>query len=190
MPIGDTEIKSDKEFYQEACQWADCKNINEAKKWWNAFYEIFVHDLYFVGKSRAPKLGQFGVKFIPETTQKQKGKNGRVIMYTVPARTRPTFTPHDTFVNDINMHGVTKKYRRRLKNNEMKQDDIKRELRAEAIRQEKEAAKISPEQLNKTAENFKAYLTEKYKKYQKRLEAAEAMDEFAEEIKEDLEDDE
>ena len=67
----------------------------------------------------------------------------------MPEHVKPIFTPCDTFINDCNMKGVTKKYRKRAKNKQLTVRDLQRIAKAEAIErlkkvseETKEAAKI------------------------------------------------
>ena len=45
----------------------------------------------------------------------------------------PYFIPEDDFINDINCVGVTKKYRKRLKEGALTERDYEREARANAM---------------------------------------------------------
>lgn len=123
-----------KEFYLDACRFADSKSTVTAKKWWQAFVEVIVRQLYFNNSCYVPYLGMFGLKYLPQQTQTQKAPDGDgVVVYEVPERNIPIFSPNDSFVNDVNMIGVTKAFRKRQKKNKLTQRDHLRQQRAEML---------------------------------------------------------
>lgn len=124
---------TNKEFFKQACRWKDCNTIQTAADWWSAFQEVIIREVFYNGCCRVPGIGTFTVREEEEKLQTQKMVNGKIVSYKVPARVYPLFTPEDDFINDINMQGVTKKYRKRLKKGELKARDYERELRAESL---------------------------------------------------------
>lgn len=125
---------TNKEFYLEACRFADSKSAATAKKWWQAFVEVIVRQLYFNNSCSVPYLGVFGLKYLPQQTQTQKSPDGDgVVVYEVPERNIPIFSPNDSFVNDVNMIGVTKAFRKRQKKNKLTQRDHLRQQRSEML---------------------------------------------------------
>lgn len=124
---------TNKEFFTQACRWKNCNTVQTAAEWWSAFQEVIIREIFYNGVCRVPGLGTFTIEEIPETYQRQKAEGGRFVTYRVPARIKPIFTPEDDFINDINMSGVTKAYRKRLKDNALTQRDTDREIRASEI---------------------------------------------------------
>ncbi len=124
---------TNKEFFKQACRWKDCNTIQTAADWWSAFQEVIIREVFYNGCCRVPGIGTFTVREEEEKLQTQKMVNGKIVSYKVPARVYPLFTPEDDFINDINMQGVTKMYRKRLKKGELKARDYERELRAESL---------------------------------------------------------
>lgn len=124
---------TNKEFFKQACRWKDCKSTQTAAEWWSAFQEVIIREIFYNGKCRMPGLGTFTVRQEEGCVQTQRMKNGKIVSYKVPPRVYPLFAPEDDFINDINMQGVTKTYRKRLKAGELKARDYERELRAETV---------------------------------------------------------
>lgn len=121
-----------KEFYTKACRYADSTSTETAKKWWRAFNEVFVHELYHNHTCRLPDVGTFDVRVVEESIQRQVAPGGELMVYRVPERIVPTFTPHDTFINDVNYAIVTKAGRKREKRDVVTKRDQDRKCRAEA----------------------------------------------------------
>ena len=124
---------TNKEFFKQACRWKDSSSTQTAADWWSAFLEVIVREVFYNGSCRVPGLGTFTTRFEEGKTWTQPMGNGKYATYTTPARVYPLFAAEDDFINDINMQGVTKKYRRRLKKGVLTARDYERELRAEAV---------------------------------------------------------
>lgn len=124
---------TNKEFFKQACRWKDSSSIQTAAEWWSAFQEVIIREIFYNGCCRVPGLGTFTVIEEPSYYQKQKMPNGKTMTYLVQGRIRPDFTPEDDFINDINMQGVTKKYRRRLKEGALTERDFARQVRADSL---------------------------------------------------------
>lgn len=124
---------TNKEFFKQACRWKDSSSTQTAADWWSAFLEVIIREVFYNGKCRVPGIGTFTVRQEEGYTQTQRTKNGKIVSYKVPPRVHPLFVPEDDFINDINMQGVTKTYRKRLKAGELKARDYERELRAETV---------------------------------------------------------
>ena len=124
---------TNKEFFKQACRWKDSSSTQTAADWWSAFLEVIVREVFYNGSCRVPGLGTFTTRFEEGKTWTQPIGNGKYATYTAPARVYPLFAAEDAFINDINMQGVTKKYRRRLKKGVLTARDYERELRAEAV---------------------------------------------------------
>lgn len=149
---------TEKEFFTLACRFADSTNTATAKKWWDAFYEVLIRELFFNGTCKVPNVGTFSTKEFGEYLQKQKDINGKEIIYTVPARQVPYFDACDQFINDVNMMGVTKAYRRRLKQGMLTSSDYERQIRAESLGV---VGSLSEERIEKAKEAFKEVLKKK-----------------------------
>ena len=84
--------------------------------------------------------------------------DGELFEYRMPEHIKPIFTPCDTFINDCNMKGVTKMYRRRAKNKQLTVRDLQRIAKAEAIERLK---KVSDETKEAAQVEFAEKLKEK-----------------------------
>ena len=138
---------SDIELYRLVARELDC-TAQTARKYVDAIVEVIAKEVYLSGTCRVPNLGIFDAQHIEERIQKQV-HDGEVYEFTMPEHVKPIFTPCDTFINDCNMKGVTKLYRRRAKKKQLTVKDLQRIAKAEAIErlkkvsdETKEAAKI------------------------------------------------
>lgn len=158
MPCGKSEEITDKEFYTGVARLLDVP-VKQVKTFWeNGFNEFIVREIFFRGSCRLPGIGSFRTKKIAESFQVQKNIEGKEIVYKVPERDVPIFDAHDNFINDINMHGVTKAYRKRLKKNALTHRDYLRQIRAETLGVE---GSISAERMRESKENFHAFLKDR-----------------------------
>lgn len=155
---------TNKEFFKQACRWKDTDSIQTATEWWAAFQEVIIREVFYNGKCRVPGLGTFTVREEEGKMQTQKLKNGKIVQYRVPPRIYPLFAPEDDFINDINMQGVTKAYRKRLKKGELKARDYERELRAESIKMIDVVDDMVEMRREKAQEEFQELMTQKRKK--------------------------
>ena len=138
---------SDIELYRLVARELDC-TAQTARKYVDAIVEVIAKEVYLRGTCRVPNLGIFDAQHIDEKIQKQV-HDGEVFEYIMPEHVKPIFTPCDTFINDCNMKGVTKLYRRRAKNKQLTVRDLQMIAKAEAnerlkkvSEEAKEAAKI------------------------------------------------
>lgn len=162
---------TNKEFFKQACRWKDTTSVQTAGEWWSAFLEVIVREVFYNGSCRVPGLGTFTVRQEEGYVQTQRTVNGKLIQYKVPPRVYPLFAPEDDFINDINMQGVTKAYRKRLKKGELKARDYERELRAETVKmvdivddmveQRREKAQEELQELLKTKRQLKIKANER-----------------------------
>lgn len=152
---------TDKEFYKLMARYADVSNLQTVSKYWQAAVEVIIRELYINGTCRVPFLGTFSTKKYGEQIQIQKGPDGKEIIYRVPEREIPIFTPHDDMINDVNMCGVTKRYRKRLKAGTLTQRDYMRQIRAETLNVN---GSLSEERLEASKIKFKELLNEKKNK--------------------------
>lgn len=160
MAWGNTTL-TDKEFFTQMARFADVNSLQTVQKYWYAACEVIIRELFYNGTCRVPGLGTFSTRKVGEQIQIQKGPEGREVVYRVPEREVPVFTPHDDMINDINMQGVTKQYRKRLKAGTLTQRDYERQVRAEALGV---IGSLSEERLEASKKKFKEMLDEKKKK--------------------------
>ena len=161
---------TDKEFFTQMARFSDVTSPSTCAKYWYAACEVIIRELFYNGTCRVPGLGTFSTRKVGENIQIQKGPNGKEVIYKVPEREVPIFTPHDDMINDINMQGVTKKYRKRLKAGALSQRDYERQVRAEALGV---VGSLSEERINASKEKFKKLLEEKKKKIKGKVDLEE-----------------
>lgn len=154
---------TNKEFFRQACRWKDSKSIQTAAEWWSAFQEVIIREIFYNGTCRIPGLGRFGIEEREGGYQKQKDEKGREVTYFIPARIVPVFVPEDDFINDVNMQGVTKAYRSRLKAGELTQRDFEREIRAESMNGEIMMEDMMRQRKQKARKELSKLLDEKHK---------------------------
>lgn len=140
----------ERDFIKTACRWADASAYHTGTKWWEAFKETIIGEMFYYGTVYIPGIGTFTSKYMKNGKQKQIDQYGVEHIYIVPERVIPVFTPEDDFINDINMHGVTKLYRARERKDQLTERDTIREMRAE-VYQLKEEGHISEMQDKKQA---------------------------------------
>lgn len=134
MPYNNSSKKqTDKEVYAGMARLIDVSVSTMKKYLIEAVYEYIVRTLYLTGVVRIPNLGTFTLRRVAENIQVQRNADGEEVVYRVPERDVPIFTPHDTFINDVNMMGVTKAYRKRKKNSVLSENDYKRQQRADIL---------------------------------------------------------
>lgn len=160
MAWGNSAKITNKEFYSGVARYLGIKPETAKRYWIEGVYEFIVREIYFRGSCTIPNVGTFYTKTVAESYQTQKDKNGKKVSYKVPERSVPYFVPHDTMINDINMHGVTKEYRRRYKNGKLTEADFRRQIRAEALGVE---GGISEEHIKSKTKNFQKMLDKKVK---------------------------
>ena len=147
---------SDIELYRLVARELDC-TAQTARKYVDAIVEVIAKEVYLSGTCRVPNLGIFDAQHIDEKIQKQV-HDGKLFEYRMPEHVKPIFTPCDTFINDCNMKGVTKLYRRRAKNKQLTVRDLQRIAKAEAIERLK---KVSDETKEAAQVEFAEKLKEK-----------------------------
>ena len=158
MPYNNSNALTDREFYTGVSRFLDVTQDTIRRYWTNGFYEFIVREVWLKGTLRIPHLGTFSLKHMDEKFQTQTDVDGNKVVYRVPERDIPVFTPADDFTNDVNFEGVTKNYRRRAKANRLNPADIRRQ---ERIKQFGEYGSIDPERVEIAKENFKEMLNKK-----------------------------
>ena len=143
---------SEQEFYIEAAKWAGINDPRRAKLYWDAFVETITREMFFCGSCKTPGLGTFSCRHVKETVQKKHDIDGKELFYYIPEHDVPAFKPDDDFINDINMNGVTSKYRTRLKNKQLNAKDKERLTRKQAIEMIKSLGKT----INESERSFAA----------------------------------
>lgn len=164
---------TDKEFFTQMARFADVTNIKNCARYWNAACEVIIRELFYNGTCRVPTLGTFTTKHYGESVCVQKGEGRKQVVYQVPARDVPEFTPSDDMINDINMQGITREYRKRLKNNKLTKRDYERQVRAEILGA---SGNLSEERLEEAKKKFKQMLEEKKNKFKGKVEPEEDED--------------
>ena len=160
MPYGNSDKNTDKELYTDIARLLGVSVQTVRKYIVDGFYEAIVRRIYLQKSCTIPNLGTFTLVHEPEYYQKQTNENGEEVIYKVPARDKPVFTPHDTFINDVNYMGVTKAYRKRARKNQLTAMDYRRQQRAAELG---EFGSKSQERIEKSKENFKELLEKKKK---------------------------
>lgn len=137
------------EFYRLLARELDC-TAKTAKKYANAMVEVIAKEVYLSGHCQVPYLGSFDAKEIPEKVQRHKDEDGNVVQYTIPEHIMPIFTATDNFINDCNLRGVTREYRKRVKRKMLTKHDLERIAKAESMKrlrnisqEDKEVAKTA-----------------------------------------------
>lgn len=134
MRIGlmSNKSKDAKDFFNIVARLYDARP-DTIRRWWKSVYEAIVRELYVNGVVYLPDIGYITLQLRPEQIQKQHHPDGTVRYYSVPERDIPIFHAEDDFINDINMIGVTKSYRKRVKKGITTLRDKERERRAAEI---------------------------------------------------------
>ena len=155
---------SDIELYRLVARELDC-TAQTARKYVDAIVEVIAKEVYLSGTCRVPNLGVFDAKHIEERIQKQV-HDGELYEFVMPEHVKPVFTPCDNFINDCNMKGVTKKYRKRAKNKQLTVRDLERIAKAEAIERLKN---VSAEMKETAKIDFADKLKEKKEAYDAKM---------------------
>lgn len=155
---------SDIELYRLVARELDC-TAQTARRYVDAIVEVIAKEVYLSGCCRVPNLGIFDAKHIDEKIQKQV-HDGELYEFVMPEHVKPVFTPCDTFINDCNMKGVTKKYRKRAKNKQLTVRDLERIAKAEAIERLKN---VSTEMKETAKIDFADKLKEKKEAYDAKM---------------------
>lgn len=157
------------EFYAEAAKWVGVQDTKRVKEYWSAFVETITRELFFCGSCKAPGLGTFGCRHMPETVQKRHDVDGKELYYYFPEHDLPTFKPDDSFINDINMNGVTAKYRSRLKSHQLNQKDKDRITRKEALELMKHLGKtVRANERSFAVDEFEEVLRQKKEQHERK----------------------
>lgn len=170
MPKGKIDAR---DFYLLASRIADAKP-SSATKWWEMFYEVIVRECYLTGVVYLPNIGYITLKRKKETLRKTVNPDGTVEYNKIPARDYPVVKFDDDFINDINMTGVTKNYRLRLKNGALSVRDKERERRARELLSDNEVenAKAQKRRREELFDEFEERMKDYRDKYdQRQLEA-------------------
>lgn len=173
MPYGNSDKNTGKELYADIARILDV-SIKTVKRYIvDGFYEAVVRRLYLQRSCTIPNLGTFTLVHEPESYQRQMNENGEEVIYKVPARDKPIFTPHDTFINDVNYMGVTKAYRKRAKKNQLTAMDYRRQQRAAELG---EYGSKAQDRIEQSKENFKELLEKKKKEKEAEADATNEED--------------
>ena len=170
MPYGNSDKNTGKELYTDIARILDVSPQTVKKYIADGFYEAIVRRIYLQRSCTIPNLGTFTLVHEPESYQKQINDKGEEVIYKVPARDKPVFTPHDTFINDVNYMGVTKAYRKRVRKNQLTAMDYRRQQRAAELG---EYGSKAQERIEQSKENFKELLKKKKEKKEAKANATD-----------------
>lgn len=149
---------TDKEFYIGVSKKLNISPEKVKEYWEQGFLEFIIHEVYYKGKCRVPFIGNFYTKRMKEQMSVQHDPKGNLVTYRVPERDVPFFTASDHFINDINMQGVTKQFRKRLKNQKLSKRDYLREVRAQKL---ESYGSISSVRIENSRKDFKKMIDDK-----------------------------
>ena len=88
-----------------------------------------------------PGVGTFELKEVPSWTGMAKDDNGELVERTIPSWFKITYKSNDDFVNNVNGRGVTKRYRKRVRERKLTPNDLKLITQAEIERTAKRTLK-------------------------------------------------
>lgn len=161
MPYNNSSSLTDKEFYTGVSRFLGVTPSTAKRYLEDGFYEFIIRELITKQSCRIPLLGMIKLEYKEGGISTQM-KNGEQVMYEIPARYLPIFVPHDIMVNDVNIHGVTKKFRKRQKNNQLNEADYRRQLRRkEMCLDEEDAVETYRQLMEKKKEKFREDLERK-----------------------------
>lgn len=125
--------KANQEFYAYA---GGLLNVSPqtAKKYWMGFVDTIIHILHFDGKCQMPSVGQFYLEELPERRVMAKNEVGELVEQINPAWFKILYKYNEDFLNNVNGRGVTKKYRKRVRERKLTPNDLKLLTQAEAER--------------------------------------------------------
>lgn len=141
--------KLNQEFYAYA---GGLLNVSPqtAKKYWIGFVDTIIHILHFDGKCQMPSIGRFDLKEIPEYRVTAKNDAGELVERINPAWFKILYTVNEDFLNNVNGRGVTKKYRKRVRERKLTPNDLKLITQAEMERTaRKSLEQIAQERMEK-----------------------------------------
>lgn len=126
--------KLDSEFYNLLAVYLGVKDEATVKKWANAFASVIARELHYDGVCRVPGLGTFEAKIVGAMTQSHI-VDGAIRTYAIPEHYKPSFTPSETLINNINDEYVAKQARRRIKVADLPASERKELMRIAARKQ-------------------------------------------------------
>lgn len=133
--------KLNKDFYEYAANLLETKP-DTVKKYWLACVDTIIHMLHFDGRCQMPGVGRFDLKEIPEWNGIAKNDAGELVERTNPAWFKIIYTVNEDFLNNVNGRGVTRKYRKRVRERKLTKNDLKllseQEITKELLKTQKE----------------------------------------------------
>lgn len=125
--------KLNQEFYEYA---GGLLNVSPqtAKKYWMGFVDTIIHILHFDGRCQMPAVGTFSLEELPERRVMAKNEQGELVEQINPAWFKILYKVNEDFLNNVNGRGVTKKYRKRVRERKLTPNDLKLLTQAEAER--------------------------------------------------------
>lgn len=134
--MNQNHINRYKEFYSEACKFMNKKDLNLAAEWWESFVEVIIRRMYFDSICECPYLGKFEVRnscFRIKSQDTLDKERQEFMHYKTQTKVIPAFFPSDNFINDVNMSGVTREYKKRSKRHKLSHRDYLRMTRSEML---------------------------------------------------------
>nr|DAO57505.1 MAG TPA: Bacterial DNA-binding protein [Caudoviricetes sp.] len=150
----------EKEFYTKAARWTDATNIDTVKKYWYAFVETIIREVFQNGSCIMPGIGEITLKKEEGSVQVVK-KDNETEIYPVPDHYYPSIRFFDNFTNDVNMKGYTHEFKKRVRGRTLTQSDYKRALRADSLNVE---GNLNDKQIQEAKENFAKIMNQRQKK--------------------------
>ena len=132
--------KLNQEFYAYAANLLETKP-ETVKKYWQSCVDTIVHMLHFDGKCQMPSVGTFTLEELPERRVMAKNEQGELVEQINPAWFKILYKYNEDFLNNVNGRGVTKKYRRRVRERKLTPNDLKLITQAEIERTAKRTLK-------------------------------------------------
>lgn len=148
------------QFIGLVCKYAGKDTPQVAAQWLDAIIEVIIREVYAVGRCRVPYLGTFNRKVIGAYVKTAK-VNGEETLTRVPEKYSAYFTPSADFIDDINMHGISAKYKKKVALGKFTRRDWLRQVRAAELEIEYTINKDSIEKMQK---NFANKIKEKVEK--------------------------
>lgn len=125
--------KLNQEFYAYAANLLETKP-DTIKKYWMACVDTIIHMLHFDGRCQMPGVGTFTLQELPERKVMSKNEAGELIEQINPVWFKILYRYNEDFLNNVNGRGVTKKYRKRVRERKLTPNDLKLLTQAEAER--------------------------------------------------------
>lgn len=128
------------QFFKYAAELVD-SSPETVRKYYQACVDTLIHMLHFDGRCHLPYVGVFTLEEMPERTVIAKDADGELVERTNPAWFKILYKTNEDFLNNVNGRGVTKKYRKRVRERKLTKNDLKLITQAEMERTAKKTLK-------------------------------------------------